>query len=346
MHNSSKRIMSKFFDEYVYSGAKILDLGSQVVDGAVTDSYRDILIEKNINSIYVGADMVEGTNVDVVLENPYDWRFMKSNSFDFVICGQVLEHVEFFWITLIEIRRVLKPGGICCIIAPSSGYEHKYPVDCYRYYPDGMRAISKYAGLKTLEAYAEWNDEFFLDLDLDWRDCVLIAQKPNVSKLKFIKNDIVHFFIKKLSLIIDKYEDLELEKSEKNIVYKNDIDIKRNISLMMNKLLYVDLGNGFNEINKIKGHYEFIKDQFIFKFTLPMNCIKIRFDPIENYGCIISDLKVIGDGNELNIFNHNAKYIKDIGYIFNQTDDPQFIIDLFGVNITDLNISGRIKFII
>ena len=75
-------------------------------------------------------DMTPGKNVDIVLPSPYRWRGIESNSVDVLISGQAFEHIEFFWITMLEIARVLKPGGLCCIIAPSGGAEHKYPVDC------------------------------------------------------------------------------------------------------------------------------------------------------------------------------------------------------------------------
>ena len=34
-----------------------------------------------------------------------------------------------------NIERVLKPSALCCIIAPSSGPEHKHPVDCLAFIP-------------------------------------------------------------------------------------------------------------------------------------------------------------------------------------------------------------------
>ncbi len=53
------------------------------------------------------------------------------------------EHTEFFWLTMREMKHALKPGGLCCIIAPSAGPEHQYPVDCWRVYPDGLRAAAR-----------------------------------------------------------------------------------------------------------------------------------------------------------------------------------------------------------
>ena len=39
-----------------------------------------------------------------------------------------------------------------------------------------MRSLSKYANLKTLEAFADWDHKNKI-IDEIWKDCVLIAQK-------------------------------------------------------------------------------------------------------------------------------------------------------------------------
>jgi hypothetical protein len=42
----------------------------------------------------------------------------------------------------IEIQRVLKPEGLFYLNAPSNGTYHRYPVDCWRFYPDSGVALS------------------------------------------------------------------------------------------------------------------------------------------------------------------------------------------------------------
>jgi len=130
-------------------------------------NYRDIF-SNNPNWKYFGIDLKSGINVDIILDSPYKWQF-EDDSVDIVISGQCFEHIEFFWLTIMEIKRILKPNGLLCIIAPSKGYEHRFPVDCWRFYPDGMRALIKYADLTELEVY--------VDNSSDWGDCVLIAKK-------------------------------------------------------------------------------------------------------------------------------------------------------------------------
>lgn len=180
MHKSSFEKMRVFTEEYLGhlkdEKLRILDLGSQDVNG----SYRPLFNNKNWE--YIGADMAEGANVDMVLPDAYDWKGIKPGYFDVVISGQVFEHVEFYWVTMLEIVRVLKDNGLCCIIAPSGGPEHKYPADCWRFYPDGFRALARFSRLEVLDAYTQWEPSGLDDGSDIWKDTVLIARKPVLSR--------------------------------------------------------------------------------------------------------------------------------------------------------------------
>lgn len=172
MHDSSRRLMKDFIDRYLSAEDRnsILDVDSLSVCG----SYRDFI---KPNWTYIGLDASAGPNVDFVPEDVYHWSELKDESFDVVISGQAFEHIEFPWETIREISRVLKNGGFACIIAPSSGKEHRYPLDCYRYYPDGMRALAKWGKLDVLECYAERDPAKYPFMNKQWQDCILIAQK-------------------------------------------------------------------------------------------------------------------------------------------------------------------------
>lgn len=179
MHNSSLVNMKRFVDTHMADLAaqplRIADIGSQDVNG----SYKPLF--ESAGWTYVGIDMAAGKNVDLVLDNLYDWGEIPADSFDIVISGQAFEHIEYFWQTAEEVARILRPGGLLCLIAPSGGFEHRYPVDCWRFYPDGMRALARYVGLEVVEAYAQWDQAQHPDGDPIWQDCVLVARKPVVA---------------------------------------------------------------------------------------------------------------------------------------------------------------------
>lgn len=179
MHSSSLLRMKWFVENYASKlkkdKIKVLDVGSFDVNGSYKQFYSDA---KRFE--YTGLDMAKGPNVDIVLENPYNWAEIGTESFDIVISGQAFEHVEFFWITMSEMTRVLKKDGLLCIIVPNGFGEHRYPVDCYRFFSDGMVALARYVSLDVLHAHtnaapAKQNAGWYSEKDAD---SVLIAQKP------------------------------------------------------------------------------------------------------------------------------------------------------------------------
>lgn len=177
MHQSSYALMGQFFDAYIRPRGsvplKILDVGSQDING----SYSTLCTDPAW--VYQGLDMAPGKNVDIVVDDPYHWANVDDDYYDFVISGQALEHVEFPWETMREITRVLKPGGLCCIIVPSAGPVHRYPLDCYRFYRDGMIALANWAGLEVVKAWTDENPSpMYTDSSPLWKDSILIARKP------------------------------------------------------------------------------------------------------------------------------------------------------------------------
>lgn len=171
MHWTTYKKMNWFKENYLnenYS-LKILDVGSLDTSGE-NYNYKSIFNE-NPNWLYVGLDFQDGENVDILVNDIYNWIEIEDNSFDVVISGQLFEHLEYFWLTMGEIDRVLKPGGFCCIIAPAGGPKHgAAQTDCYRFNVDGLRAISKYVNFEVLHTSTNEDSK-------PWRDTCVIAKK-------------------------------------------------------------------------------------------------------------------------------------------------------------------------
>jgi SAM-dependent methyltransferase len=165
MHSESMLLMSQFAERLPdllgRAPQSVLDVGSFDVNGC----YRPLFSQWG----YVGLDIQSGPNVDVVVSDCYDWQELQPSSFDAVVSGQCIEHVPYPWETMRQIARVLVPGGVCCVIAPSAGPKHDYPTDCYRFLSDGMAALAQWAGLTVIEAKTSPVGT--------WRDSVLIARR-------------------------------------------------------------------------------------------------------------------------------------------------------------------------
>jgi ubiquinone/menaquinone biosynthesis C-methylase UbiE len=80
-------------------------------------------------------------------------------SFDVVLSGQVIEHVREPWRWISEVARVCRAGGVVITVNPVSWPYHEAPVDCWRIYPEGMRALCTSAGLVVEESRWESLEE-------------------------------------------------------------------------------------------------------------------------------------------------------------------------------------------
>jgi SAM-dependent methyltransferase len=107
---------------------------------------------------YTGMDIVEGENVDLVVADPLQWAELRDGEYAIIISGQTLEHCETFWEVFKEMVRVLSADGLMCVIAPWRWREHRFPIDCWRILPGGMRALGKWAGIETVESFTSKND--------------------------------------------------------------------------------------------------------------------------------------------------------------------------------------------
>lgn len=162
-----------YLGDYEAASLLVLDVGSAIVaDGH--RSNREAFA--NPNWRYLGLDIEAAPNVDLVVADPYDWREVPDGFADVVVCSQVFEHTEFFWITILEIARVLKPNGLAFIVAPGAGPLHRYPVDCWRFYDDGLPALARWARLTVLESRVQWRPLY--RRGNQWRDAAIVMQRP------------------------------------------------------------------------------------------------------------------------------------------------------------------------
>lgn len=148
MHSSSLREMRRFVRGHMRKRSKlsVLDVGSLDVNG----SYKRFF--ENSNWSYTGLDLCSGENVDIVADSVYKYP-VADESYDVVISGQTIEHVENVYLWFAELVRCLKKGGLLCVIGPYKWPEHLFPIDCWRVLPGGMSYLMRSNGLTELACY-------------------------------------------------------------------------------------------------------------------------------------------------------------------------------------------------
>lgn len=161
MHDTAHAIGRKFVELYAPSEPfLVIEVGSQDVNGTLRTTLPP-------QASYWGIDLVPCKNVDVVAMGSA--LPVASATADIVLASSVIEHDMAFWMTVLELCRITKPGGYIYLSAPSNGAVHRYPQDCWRFYPDAGPALVAWArrngcDVSLVEAFTaaragdQWND--------------------------------------------------------------------------------------------------------------------------------------------------------------------------------------------
>jgi len=104
-------------------------------------------IYKRLTKSQVGCDIMQSdkNRVDVICPAT-DLKF-DDNSFDSILCTQVLEHVYDHHTMIKEVYRVLKPGGHILLTVPFAWEKHEEPYDFFRFTPYALKELFEEAGL-------------------------------------------------------------------------------------------------------------------------------------------------------------------------------------------------------
>lgn len=147
MHENSRRIFVEHAKPCLPPGARVLEIGP---DGSPS-TYQRLAAEPSLRweTLDLAADtsVVPTSGLDHVAVSDVEFP-LPADSFDVVLSGQVIEHVRRPWRWLAECARVTRPGGKVITICPVSWPYHEAPIDCWRMYPEGLRALYEEAGLE------------------------------------------------------------------------------------------------------------------------------------------------------------------------------------------------------
>jgi SAM-dependent methyltransferase len=141
MHEESLRMMTEMLTSLGLERALVLDVGSEASMG----SFQPLV--DSLGWEYLGLDIMPGPGVDIVTDHPYEYPF-DDGTFDVVISGSTMEHVQALWLWVPELYRVLKDGGYLAICTVMSWELHRNPLDCWRILPDGMAYLLHRAGFR------------------------------------------------------------------------------------------------------------------------------------------------------------------------------------------------------
>jgi SAM-dependent methyltransferase len=122
------------------TGRKVLEVGSRVVQE------QDRTMRHHIEALgpaqYLGVDIIDGYGVDMIADASNLLDHFGPNSWDTVVCTEVVEHVADWRKVFHNLKGVLREGGALLLTTRSPGFQyHGYPYDFWRYTVDDMNAI-------------------------------------------------------------------------------------------------------------------------------------------------------------------------------------------------------------
>ncbi|KUP05260.1 methyltransferase family protein [Bacillus coahuilensis p1.1.43] len=136
------KIIRKSVDNFMQNSAATYDKAGKLLDIAPQDhagaapffqlmEVSTLDIDPQSNADYI-ADICK-TNADII----------PANTFDIIICTEVLEHTLNPFDAVEELKRILKPKGKLLLTVPFNLRIHGPLPDCWRFTEHGLRALLK-----------------------------------------------------------------------------------------------------------------------------------------------------------------------------------------------------------
>jgi predicted SAM-dependent methyltransferase len=183
--------------------AKTLDVGCG------NDIYKEFF--PNITTVDI--EERPGVSVDIIAD-AHDLHVIEDNSFEIILCAEVLEHLHTPSKAIAEFYRVLKPGGLLLLTTRFVFPLHDAPGDYYRYTKYGLRHLLKDFSIEECKEEAKTVETLAVLFQRIGFQCDTLYFRP-FKLFWFVLAKIIMFF----SWIITKeYGDIGHTKTEQHIL--------------------------------------------------------------------------------------------------------------------------------
>jgi ubiquinone/menaquinone biosynthesis C-methylase UbiE len=148
MHLNSRLLFEKYALDFIQPGMKVLEIGPNECPSV----YQKMAQRDGV--VWHTVDIQQNAWLTYRMSDEYSFP-IESESYDVVLSGQVIEHVRKIWVWMREVARVCKAGGTVISVNPVSYGYHESPIDCWRIFPEGMKALYDDCGLDSIVCIAE-----------------------------------------------------------------------------------------------------------------------------------------------------------------------------------------------
>jgi SAM-dependent methyltransferase len=205
-----KKIASQIEDK-----SKILDVGAGLC------AYKKYFNK----AVYVSQDLC-------LNGNKMNWDFshidiksdahnmpIEDNSFDYILCTSVLEHLQYPQKAFREFSRVLKKNGKLFLVAPLIIGEHHEPFDYYRFTKYGLKLMAEESDFRVVYLKKQGGFFIFLSQTISGLPHFYI-KNDNLEKLLYIILYPINFFISFACYFLDKIDKTKIISNYEGIFEK------------------------------------------------------------------------------------------------------------------------------
>jgi SAM-dependent methyltransferase len=123
-------VRESFLKELVNDFAVVLDIGNQKKYDLSSHKFKTVTL-----------DLSEDDHPDIVGDITKTNIHIPPNSFDAILCTEVLEHVVDPFAAVRELRRITKKGGYLLVTTPLNARIHGPIPDCWRFTEFGLKVL-------------------------------------------------------------------------------------------------------------------------------------------------------------------------------------------------------------
>lgn len=156
MHLNSELLFKKYGVPHFDGKVKVLEIGPSSYPSPFQKLVNDDTIQWDTID-FVDTNSIDDAafeNLTYKLQSPYEFP-IADETYDIIVSGQVMEHVDKIWLWMKELKRITKKGGKIITISPVSWPYHEAPIDCWRIYPSAAIALADEVGLDVSLAIFE-----------------------------------------------------------------------------------------------------------------------------------------------------------------------------------------------
>ena len=202
--------------KFDFEGSTILEVGSKEVVG------KSLLKKKIKKAKYIGLDIQEGKNVNIVTDAHEMSKVLDKNSINCVYSSSVFEHLYAPWLVAEEISKILKLEGYVCIETHFTYQAHERPFNFFNFSDLGLKVLfNPNLGFECIDSG--------LDIPLRARFSI---KNPKYLRMKELYSAMSHSYfvgqkINKIDLTKYKWKRANPTIHNKEDVYPNRLDNKK-----------------------------------------------------------------------------------------------------------------------